>query len=263
MNGKYIASAAMAALCLVPGTAFAAAEPGQEGILPPIMRDVMIVLCLVLGVLLLFAVAFLWAVQQQARPQLAKVDHLAADMKAVTAELRALQSMILPEKPEEEEEELPPAPAPEEKNAPAPVSRSIWKAFVDDFNSLARSMEVPKKDVACENFVAIHKLVLLKCRPHKEGEALDFALEKSIGESEYWAWPIPGENDRYAVVPKPILAYDDKLHREGGMKETFASNFESGDPKTYHQVEVKLPAIFRNKDGKWQIEQPGLMRLAE
>ena len=58
------------------------------------------------------------------------------------------------------------------------------------------------------------------------------------------------------MVPRPNIPYDEKLYREGGLKETFASNFENGGPgAVYRHVEVKLPAIFVNKNGNWQIDR--------
>ena len=149
------------------------------------------------------------------------------------------------------------------------MKRSVWQNFVDDFNSLAQSMDVPKADVACENFVGLHKLVLLDCIAHSganiKGSQAEpiFAVEKSVKGSAYWAWPLPGEKGRYAVVPKPIISYDDNLHSEGGMKETFASNFENDPGSVYRHVSVKFPAIFKKEGEKWKIEQPGLIRLEE
>ena len=287
----------IAATLLLPhGTALAA--PEQDGMLPPVLRDVMVVLALVLAVLLLIAVAVLWSMQHHYRARLAVLDRLTNDMKAVTAELRSLQSLILPpslddlpiELPKEPEPpepqkvpppELPketpketepvlssPEPEPQEKE-PTTVKRSVWQGFVDDFNNLAQSVDVPKADVACENFAGLQKLVLLDCIAHS-GAAIKgsqaepiFAVEKSVKGSVYWAWPIPKEKDRYAVVPNPIISYDDNLHREGGMKETFASNFENGAASVYRHVSVKFPAIFKKEGEKWKIEQPGLIRLEE
>ena len=59
----------LAVLCLVSQVALAAPEapmlPEPEGILPPVFRDVLVILCIVLGVLLLVVVAYLWTVQFQ------------------------------------------------------------------------------------------------------------------------------------------------------------------------------------------------------
>ncbi len=270
----------LAVLCLVSQVALAAPEapmlPEPEGILPPVFRDVLVILCIVLGVLLLVVVAYLWTVQHQAKEHLEQIERLKGDMKAVTTELRSLRAFLMPEqggtgekdeKKEEEPKSVLSFPE-EEENAPPPVKRSVWQPFLEDFNSLARSMDIPKADVACENFVELHQLVLLRCLfpsspSGKRGEVPPkFTKEKAVADGVYWAWPLPEEEGRFAVVPRPNIPYDEKLYREGGLKETFASNFENGGPgAVYRHVEVKLPAIFVNKNGSWQIEQPGLIRL--
>ncbi len=265
-------------LCAAPQMALGAVEnlPPQVdvGILPPVFRDVLIILCIVLGVLLLLAVAYLWTLMHESKIQSGQVKRLTGDMKAVTAELRTLQSILMPEQfgkekggeTEEKSEQVLSFPQEEEK--PVSVKRSVWQDFVDDFNSLARSMDIPKADVACENFVGLHRLTLLRCifPSSSDGNHSEmppkFALGKDIAEGVYWAWPVPEEEGRFAAVPRPDMDFDEKLYREGGLKETFASNYENGAKgAVYRHVEVKLPAIFVNKNGNWQIEQPGLIRL--
>lgn len=260
-------------LCSVPGTVWAAATGEKDGVLPPMLRDVIVILSVVLSVILLIAVAILWTMQQSTRERLSGYSRMEGDMKAVTAELRELQSVLMPDRSRAEEQEndedpvlsFPDSPV----KQPPPVKRSVWQSFADDFNSLARSMDIPKADIACENFVELHKLVLLTCLSHGgfdgNGNEMEpaFSREHSIDASTYWAWPIPEEKGRYAVVPNPVISYNDKLHREGGMKETFASNFENSGVAEFHHVEVKLPAIFSSSSGKWKIEQPGLIRLTE
>ena len=51
------------------------------------------------------------------------------------------------------------------------------------------------------------------------------------------------------------------MHDEGGMKETFAARYEDG--KTYEKLTVDMPALFSQKNDKWNIEQPGLIKLEE
>ena len=88
-------------LCAAPQMALGAVEnlPPQVdvGILPPVFRDVLIILCIVLGVLLLLAVAYLWTLMHESKIQSGQVKRLTGDMKAVTAELRTLQSILMPE----------------------------------------------------------------------------------------------------------------------------------------------------------------------
>ena len=45
------------------------------------------------------------------------------------------------------------------------------------------------------------------------------------------------------------------------MKETFAARYEAG--MTDDHVTVDMPALFSKRNDKWNIEQPGLLRLVE
>ena len=58
-----------------------------------------------------------------------------------------------------------------------------------------------------------------------------------------------------------MFPYDQNLHESGGMKETFAARYETGT--TYDHVTVDMPALFSKRNDKWNIEQPGLLRLVE
>lgn len=143
--------------------------------------------------------------------------------------------------------------APEDNKAP-------WKQFIDDYNNLAASMNVPRAMQACENFVKIHKLAtLIFYERDKVTDQMKFAMVKEVMQSVYWAKMVPGEAGRYVVVPNPMAAYTSDLHDNGGMKETFASNYEKGG--LYHQYQVKLPAMFKATLGNWRVDKPGLLRL--
>ena len=85
-----------------------------------------------------------------------------------------------------------------------------------------------------------------------------FAEVDGVAMSAFWAWQSTAGDGRYAVVPSPLHPYDKQSHDTGGLKETFASNFEDG---VYSKMEVKLPAIFRRVENRWQVEQPGLIHL--
>jgi hypothetical protein len=45
------------------------------------------------------------------------------------------------------------------------------------------------------------------------------------------------------------------------MKETFAARYEVG--KSYDKITVDMPALFSLHKDKWNIEQPGLLKLEE
>ena len=88
-----------------------------------------------------------------------------------------------------------------------------------------------------------------------------FETVEDIDAATFWAYEIPGQPGDFAVVPSPMVPYDKHMHDEGGMKETFAARYEDG--KTYEKLTVDMPALFSQKNDKWNIEQPGLLRLVE
>ena len=108
-------------------------------------------------------------------------------------------------------------------------------------------------------------LHLLVCSDHaavENGKAMPkFEEVEDLNEATFWAYDIPGQPDDFAVVPSPMFPYDKELHESGGMKETFAARYEAG--MTYDHVTVDMPALFSKRNDKWNIEQPGLLRLGE
>ena len=88
-----------------------------------------------------------------------------------------------------------------------------------------------------------------------------FETVEDLNEATFWAYDIPGQPGDFAIIPSPMFPYDQKMHDDGGMKETFATRYEAG--KTYHHITVDMPALFTQRNEKWHIEQPGLLRLAE
>lgn len=147
------------------------------------------------------------------------------------------------------------APASQGQQGPA------WQGFIDSYNELAANMDVPRVMEACENFVKQNRLaMLIFAERDKLTDQMKFAIVEKVAQSVYWAKMVEGEVGRYVVVPNPMAKYENDLHENGGMKETFASNYAKGGH--YHQYHVKLPALFRAKLGNWRIDKPGLLELS-
>lgn len=217
----------------------------------------MIMLSLTLDVLLIIAVAYVWMMWRQDHQVLRQVSALSAEMKELSKALKDLQS---PEPEELPAEEIP-LPKPE---APGPVIKKevVWKPFVEEFNRFAEGMKKPGAEGACEKFVKEKKIKLLMCLDHAAVEngmpSPKFTEVQSVAVSGFWAYPLPDVADRYAIVPNPMIPYEQKIHEEGGMKETFASNFESGVCRT---IIVKMPALMHYDGGRWVTDQPGMIRV--
>ncbi len=248
---------------IFPDTAFAAAPPPPDapvGFLPPVLGDILGILSLVLSVLLMCVVAWLWLSGQQQKTALKKISRLTTEVAQLSKRISELESRLNPT--------VAPAPEPEQKktqeNSPSPAGKkeAVWQSFLENFNHLAHSIDIPAADKACANFIAMNKLTLLYCQNHAANSngnpAPEFATAKNMESSTFWAYLLPGSADRYAVVPNPLNPYQQELHEEGGMKETFASNYELG---TCRHMAVKLPALLRNNGSEWMIDQPGVIHL--
>ena len=192
-----------------------------------------------------------------------------------------------PELPAPEPEPELPAPEPEPEPAPAPEpepepepeeeedddldldalldSKPIWQDLLDDYHALCENFDRTKGAELCMPIITKYGLHLLVCSDHaavENGKAMPkFEEVEDLNEATFWAYDIPGQPDDFAVVPSPMFPYDQKLHESGGMKETFAARYEAG--MTYDHVTVDMPALFSKRNDKWNIEQPGLLRLVE
>lgn len=225
---------------------------------PPVIPTsllMLVILGLTLDVLLLVAVAYLWMMWRQEHQAIRQLAGLSSELRELA---KVLEGMKQPVKEEIEEIPLPKRAEPE-----PPVKKEvIWKAFVEEFNQFSGGMKKSGASEACEKFVKEKKIVLLMCLDHAaevDGQpAPKFAEVQSVSVSGFWAYPLPGVADRYAVVPNPSIPYEQKIHEEGGMKETFASNFESG---VCRSIAVKMPALFHNVGGNWIIDQPGMIHV--
>ena len=216
----------------------------------------LVMLGLTLDVLLMIATAYLWLTWRQDRQALRQIAALSSELKELSKALEGLRQLPALDEPEEI-----PLPAPE---PPAPPIKKevVWKAFVEDFNRLAAGMKEQGAAETCEKFVKEKHITLLMCLDHAaelDGQpAPKFVAVENAAVSAFWAYPLPGAADRYAVVPNPSIPYEQKIHEEGGMKETFASNFETG---VCRSITVKMPALFRNAGGNWLIDQPGMIHV--
>lgn len=248
-------------MCLPAGIVLAAAA--EEMPVPPAPPEIpmhflmLVILGLTLDVILMAAFAYLWIMWRLDRKAMKQITALSAEMKELAEALKGQQTPE--EAPSAEPDPLPAeSPAPEE-----PMKNEVvWKEFVEEFNQLAERVKQPGGEEVCEKFAKDKQLTLLMCLDHAaemDGQpAPKFAAVQSVPVSAFWAYPLPAAADRYAVVPNPSIPYEKQIHEEGGMKETFASNFESG---VCRSITVKMPALFRNEGGNWIIDQPGLLHV--
>ena len=166
-----------------------------------------------------------------------------------------------------------PVPAPASAPAPEPEeeidlealleSKPIWQDLLDDYHALRETFSPERGAELCAPIIEKYGLHLLICSDHaavENGKAMPkFEAVDDVNEATFWAYDIPGQPNDFAVIPSPMFPYDQKMHEEAGMKETFAARYEEG--RSYDKLTVDMPALFSLNKGKWNIEQPGLLKL--
>ena len=203
--------------------------------------EFLIVLAFVAALLALVAGALALVGVRGVKEPAGKVPELEEDVAKLKERVASLEKQLVPKEP-----------------------GNPWDDFLADYNLLAASLDGPQSQEACDRFFALHQLKGLICLDPAAQEggkpAPKFVEVAQAAKSAYWALSI-GEGDKqFAIVPNPVKGYTKNLHEKGGMKETFASNFEEKDAP---RVQVKLPALFSHEAGAWKITQPGIVKLLE
>ena len=203
--------------------------------------------------------------------RLVQVEALAKKFVADIEELKERPVAAPPPEPEPEaapEPEPEPAPEPEEEEIDLDAlleSKPIWQDLLDDYHALRETFSPERGAELCAPIIDKYALHLLICTDHaavENGKAMPkFEEVDDVGEATFWAYDIPGQPNDFAVIPSPMFPYDQKMHEEAGMKETFAARYEAG--KSYDKLTVDMPALFSLRKDKWNIEQPGLLKLVE
>lgn len=237
----------------------------EPALFPPLVANIVLILVGTISVVALIGAAYNYSIIINGRKQIDKIEQLERDLKALQNEVQEIKGRIAKYQLLEAapvDKGVPKNAVNTHKSVPAEekdLQADVWSKFVTDYNNLAKSMNVPKAEEACANFVKSYDLHLLICVDSADaGNTPVYAPVDKMEISNFWAWNMTGMPEDFAVVPNPLLGYDDKLHNHGGMKETFASNYESG---SYQEIQVKLPAHFIQRMGAWKIMQPGVIRL--
>jgi len=191
----------------------------------------------------------------------------------LAAQIANLQGGTAAPSPEPEPEPAPvsePEPVPERQEEEIDLdalleSKPIWQDLLDDYHALRETFTPARGAELCQPFIDKYHLHFLICTDHnaaENGKAMPkFETIEDVGEATFWAYDIPGQPGDYAVIPSPMFPYDQKMHEEAGMKETFAARYEAG--KIYDKLIVDMPALFSLRNDKWKIEQPGMLELIE
>lgn len=239
----------------------------ESALFPPMIANIILILVGTISVVSLIGVAYTYSIILNSRKKIAKAEQLEHELHALQRDVQELKGHMAKTQLKEAvpiDRGVPQTAVNTVKSSKTEkgMQPEVWQKFVDDYNNLANSMNVPRAAEACENFVRSYNLNLLICVDNQSSESGSntpmYAPVDKVELSNYWAWNVTGQPEDFAVVPNPLVEYDEKLHNRGGMKETFASNYERG---SYKQIQVKLPAHFSQHLGAWKILQPGVIRL--
>ena len=198
-----------------------------------------------------------------------QVEEQAKQFAADLEELKSRPAAAPAPEPEPEPTPEPePEPEPEEEEIDLDAlleSKPIWQDLLDDYHAMRETFSPERGVELCQPLIDKYSLHLLICSDHaavENGKAMPkFETVEDVNEATFWAYDIPGQPNDFAVIPSPMFPYDQKMHEEAGMKETFAARYEVG--KSYDKITVDMPALFSLHKDKWHIEQPGLLKLEE
>lgn len=203
-----------------------------------------------------------------------RITQMEEQAKLFAADLDELKTrpVAAPPPPEPEPEPIP-EPEPEPVSEPEEEidldalleSKPIWQDLLDDYHAMRETFSPERGAELCAPLIEKYGLHLLICSDHaatENGKTMPkFETVDDVNEATFWAYDIPGQPNDFAVIPSPMFPYDQKMHEEAGMKETFATRYEAG--KSYDKLTVDMPALFSLRKDKWNIEQPGLLKLVE
>ena len=265
-----VSLASVFCLTAVPTIVCAEGEAAAESTEMPLVYTLSM-FGLVLSLILLFASAYVIVSMRTIKKRLGKVNSLERDVKALTNEVHSLRAVRMSARSDDDDDNTPTSlPAESGKIADAAnVESRLWLPFVEEYNKLTASLKEPMVNLAVQEFIEKNRLQSLMCLDHSAQPSPKFVAAEETTAGNFWVWSLPESEGRYVVVPNPAFAYTENLHFEGGMKETFASNYEEQSKvdackKDYNKITVKLPAIFKHDSeaSPWIIEQPGLINVS-
>lgn len=255
---------------------------GVGGFLPTTVSHILIILTLLLSgvAIIMAAIGAAFSFRQSSD----NIEDLENEINRLKDEVEMLKKrpvatpvVVAPPPPPEPEPEPEPFPEIEfepEPEPPKPVvtemsiddilnSAPIWQNMLDDYHALLDAFDPEKGVGLVEPFVMAYNMQTVVCREHatlENGKIMPkFINTDDITEASFWAWPIDGQPGDYAIVPSPLVPYDKHLHEEGGMKETFAAQYEDGE--IYTKMRVEIPALFTFRKDVWTVDQPGLLKI--
>ena len=145
--------------------------------------------------------------------------------------------------------------APQPRNAaskPAPREKS----FAEQFNDVGANEGMGGAEFAAKFNLRAFSCANIGVRINRPEAAPIFTDAPATERGDFWAKPLKGE--QYAVMPNPMLMYDENRHRAGGLVDAFSSNYRGG---TFSRIRLVRPAIFAAEGYVWKIVSRGEIKV--
>lgn len=155
----------------------------------------------------------------------------------------------------------PPPPPVQKKEKPKQPEAKTLQDFLRAYEKASALQDSAAKE-ACQALWKEYALRSFSCANHQEREQDPSAAPtfQDAEDGDFWAFK-DGASANYFIVPSLPLHYDEDARRYGGMKEVFASNYETG--KQYASLKVAAPAVFSAVGSLWAPIRPGKISLLE
>ena len=273
----------------------------SDGLFSPMLRDVLIFVCLTISLLSFVFAAYAWTLVNDSRQKFVKIrsfmdeyEKMKDRMKDVETRLKkeeiklratmaanrlgkaglipnlkegeeldveALEKAVEKAEAEASAEPLTEAEAAAVTKEPA-EDKEPWQAMVEEFNTLAGNVNQPRFGQACERFIEKYHLALLA---FTEMDTLTdqpkYVVVDDFAQSVLWAMTIEGEGPGKYAVVPNVLR---AYTRDAHEHQGMKETFASNYEKggSYSGYQVKLPAMFKAVLGNWRIDRPGVIRLS-
>ena len=229
-------------------------EETSATLISPQMTQILYFLGLGLSILLLFVVAYLWVANNRKSDEILKLQAEVVRQRKDLNNLKDTLDHMWKPKVVDTVPQIEPFGL--DFSEPSKITQLApqkpWLDFIDKYNQLAEEMSKPGQLKKCEKLVYEFKLRVLTY-----GGTMTFRPAIDVKDSRYWAFKC--SSDEFAVVPNPMHPCDEDFHEHGGMKETYALNYQDG---VYRKYFVKLPAIFSYEPSAgWQLKDSGVVNL--
>ena len=147
-----------------------------------------------------------------------------------------------------------PIPVPMHQAPPPPPKPK--KTFTEEYNDIGAAQGIGGEEFAQKFSVRAFSCANMGVRMTRKEAAPIFTDAPTAFKGDFWAVQL--KDKRFAVMPNPMLMYDENRHRAGGLVDAFSSNYRGG---IFSRVQLVRPAVFTAEGYVWKIVSRGEIKL--